>query len=447
MRALVPLLALVVSPVCFGQEPARIASGSVAVEALAEGGALVGFRVVSGAEEPSYAVRFGSLGNIVAPRAVARKEKGAQVLRFAPLVAEPTPKLAPSSFVEVRLYDGDPYPEVAFEMRLLEFDQAAWEGVFGRGGAPDRTDGGAPFHFLACSLPGAEIFHQRGWPIGTPVVDQYIQMQAVGPGRTIVSDWSRHWMYAPPIGAYPVPVAGLWKPSTREYVGYDFHEARLTDNSEKLIGSSYCWETGSGTVSHDVGETVPDPVFHDVGETVPDPVSVEFFALVWPYGKGYSGLRYPEKGDAFGSRFRLMHSHDLGPDDDPNRFVIERAWEKHKGLLPDAPTVNDVSWYPNHLRRREFPDPRVGRLYGVAGEDAVWEEPGAITAGGVGYTASPIDSAYRRKAQPEIDRLLQDIDFILPYTTQQTIAGDECAFWAKPLAGEMAKMFGPGVGT
>lgn len=409
MRTVVLLLALRLSSVCHAQQPARIVAPTVAVEAVEDGGAIVGFAVQT--EETSYTVQFGSLRNIVAQRVVMRKEKRAQVLRFGPLVAEPTPRLAPSSFVEVRVEEDDPYPEVVFELKLIDFDATAWEKSFGQ----------APFHFLACSLPGAEIFHQRGWPIGTPVVDQYIQMQAEGPGRTVVSEWSRNWMYAPPIGAYPVPVAGLWRPSTRDYVGYDFHESRLTDNREKLIGTSYCWEL--------------------------TPAAREFFALVWPYGKGYIGLRYPEKGDTFGARFRVMHSRQLGPDDDPNRFVMEHAWAKHKDLLPDAPLVNDVSWYPNHLRPNAFPDPQVGRLYGIAGEGAIWEEPGAITAGGVGYTASPIDSAYRRKAQGEIDRLLADIDFILPYTTRQTIDGDECAFWAKPLAGEMARMFGPGVGT
>jgi hypothetical protein len=426
MRTLIVVLALILASACFAQEPIRLSSGPASVEPVRAGAAIVGFRVdiAQGQRKGSFTVTFGSVGNITADKVIVAKQKGFQSLRFGPLVAEPTPRLAPSSFVEVRLHDDDPYPEVVFEMKLLEFDQAAWEKAFGE----------VPFHFLACSLPGAEVFHQRGWPIGTPVVDQYIQMQAEGPGRTIVSEWSRNWMYAPPIGAYPVPVAGLWKPSARQYIGYDFHEARLTDNSEKLIATSYCWKLPAV------------PPLRD-GEGAGGEGASEFLTLVWPYGKGYIGLRYPEKGDAFGTHFRLMWNLDMGPDDDPNRFIMEHVWATHKDLLPDAPTVSDVSWYPSHLRMNAFPDPHVGRLYGISGADARWEEPGAIVAGGIGYTASPIDSAYRRKSQAEIDRLLADIDFILPYTKQETIEGDECAFWPKPLKGEMAKMFGPGVGT
>lgn len=412
------LLAAMVTPVylCQAQEMGRISSGPVSIDSVMENGLITGFRlqVVQGETTASFIVTFGSAGNIVAKKVAVRKQAGRQTLRFAPLAAQPTPKLGADSFVEISLEDNDPYPQVAFRLRLAEFDQVAWERAFGS----------LPFHFLTCSLPGAEIFHQRGWPIATPVVDQYIQMQAEGPGRTIVSDWSRNWMYAPPIGAYPVPVAGLWKPSARQYVGYDFHEARLTDNSEKLIATSYCWALEARQKK-----------------------ASEFFALLWPYGKGYSGLRYPAKGDTFGTHFRLIWSVTLGPDDDPNRLVMEHVWEKLKDLLPDAPTVNDVSWYPSHLRLATFPVPRMGRLYAVAGQDAQWEEPGAIVAHGVGYTASPIDSAYRRNARNEIERLLQDIDFILPYTKWMTIEGDECAFWEKPLEGEMARMFGPGVGT
>jgi len=454
MRTLLIILGVILASVALAQQPTRITSGPVSVEAITTAGAITGFRldVAQGEQKGSFAVSFGSVGNIVAQKVALRKEKGAQVLRFAPLVAEPTPKLGPDSFVEVGLFDNDPYPEVTFALKLVEFDQAAWEKAFGAGSGfgvrgSASTEGGIPLHFMVCSVPGAEIFHQRGWPIGTPVVDQYIQMQAEGPGRTIVSDWSRNWMYAPPIGAYPVPVAGLWKPSARQYIGYDFHEARLTDNSEKLIGTSYCWELGPDSAARNAAPPNGGGPDGPASHAAPPNGMREFFTLVWPYGKGYIGLRYPEKGDSFGTHFRLMWSLGLGPGDDPTRFVMERVWEKHKDLLPDAPTVNDVSWYPNHLRMRSFPDPRVGGLYGISGADARWEEPGAITAYGVGYTASPIDSAYRRKSQGEIDRLLKDIDFILPYTKRETVEGDECAFWEKPLEGEMAKMFGPGVGT
>jgi len=409
MRTLLAAAALVAASVAFAQDATRISSGAASVEPLMERGAIVGFRLQAGGKDVAM-VMFGSPGNIRAGKVQVVKEKDRQSLVFGPLTAEPTPTLGAGSQVAVTLCQGDPYPEVAFTLKLIRFDQKAWEGLAGA----------VPFHFLSCRLPGAEIFHQRGWPIPTPVVDQYVQMQAEAPGKTVVSMWSKDWMYAPPIGAYPVPAVGLWKPSAKTYVGYDFHEARLTDHSEKLVGTTYCWK------------------LKDTGE---------FFTLVWPYAKGYNELRYPADGDVVGSHFRLLYSLSMAGDDDPTRFVIENAWRRHADLLPDAPKVNDVSWYPANIRLADFPKPGLGPLYGTAGADAIWEQPGAVTAWGVGYTTSPIAWAFRQRNEAALARLRQDLDYLMTHATKQTIEGDECVFWPKPIIGEMARMFGPGVGT
>jgi len=78
--------------------------------------------------------------------------------------------------------------------------------------------------------------------------------------------------------------------------------------------------------------------------------------------------------------------------------------------------------------------------------DAIWEEPGAITAGGVGYVTSAIDYAYEQRDQAAIDQLLKDIDFLLPYTTEQEIDGDAWPSGPNPSRARMARIVRPGRG-
>ncbi|MFN3420444.1 MAG: hypothetical protein ACK40X_01790, partial [Armatimonadota bacterium] len=173
-----------------------VSNGRVQIAAVSEKGRYLGFSVQPvGRNKPIAVIRFGSLDNIFASSARALKEKTAQVLSFSQLKAEPTPELDPSSLIEVRLFANDPYPQVRFKLQLRSFDVSEWQKAFGR----------VPFHFFVCSLPGAEIFHQRGWMIGTPVIDRYILLDA-GPTNFIQAQWAKGWSYAPPFGAYPLPI-------------------------------------------------------------------------------------------------------------------------------------------------------------------------------------------------------------------------------------------------
>ncbi|MCS7254607.1 MAG: hypothetical protein NZ781_11375, partial [Armatimonadetes bacterium] len=186
----------------FPGEAMRIENKHLQVAALSEKGRYFGFTIQpAGRHEPIAKIRLGSIGNIVASSARVRKEGTTQVLRFSQIKAEPTPELDNSSFIEIRLFANDPYPQVRFKLQLQSFNASAWQEAFGR----------VPFHFIACSLHGAEIFHQRGWMLGTPVIDRYILLDA-GPTNFIQAQWAKGWSYAPPFGAYPLPVAGLWKP-------------------------------------------------------------------------------------------------------------------------------------------------------------------------------------------------------------------------------------------
>lgn len=379
-------------------------NGVVRVTPTGGPGAWTGFRLSSSAG-PIATVTFGSNGDLTA----ATVERTATTLRFGRLRARPTPRLGPGSMVEVKLLSHDPFPQVFFRLELQTFDRTAWE----------RVHGEVPFHFLCCSLPGAELFHQRGWPIATPVLDPYPMHTCQGPGKQVVSLWSREWTNAPPFGASPVPVVGLWKMTDGRYVGYDFHGARLTDHSEKLLGSSYCFKHRKAR---------------------------EFFTLVWPYAKQYRLLRYPEKPAVVASHFRLLHSNALYSDDDPNLFVTQFVWKTYANKLPAAPPLNDLSWLPGDLRPKTFPRPRLGRLYFVDGKKARWMTPGSITATGVSYF-SPIDYAYEKRLKSALAQLKRDLDFLLPRAKRWRIGDDECVFWRKPVVGEGAKMFGPGVPT
>lgn len=384
----------------------QVDNGVVRVRALGKPGAYTGFAVASGDGEVAR-VLFSTHGAMTARAAKA----AGTAIRFGPLVGTPTPKLGPGSHVKVTLLPGSPYPKVSFHLDLQRFDRAAWEKRMGR----------VPFHFLACSLPGAEVFHQRGWIIGTPVVDDYIQRKAQGPGRTVVSSWSRDWTYAPPIGAYPTAIAGLWNPSKRRYVGYDFHGARLTDHSEKHFGTSYCYKQGAHR---------------------------EFFCLTWPYGRGYINLRYPEAPVRCGTHFRLLWSREIGPEDDPNEFVHQFLWQTYARLLPDSERMNDLSWLPNEFRISDFgaPGPLGDFVQNTGPDGSRWWEPNVNLVTGVGYF-SPIDYYYDTGDQASIAKLGQESRRILPLGKWMEIAGDRCFFWQTPLDGGGMKAFGPGVET
>ncbi|MGB9797012.1 MAG: hypothetical protein ACPLSK_00145, partial [bacterium] len=204
-----------------------LSNNLVSIAPIVENGKAVGFHLTSEGKNVAD-IYFGSLKNIYADKV----EMKGDTLVFSDLRSTSTPLFGKNSFISLKLYPNDPYPEVSFRLELKDFSPTKWEADIGK----------VPFHFLVCPIEGAEVFHQRGWLIPTPLEDPYPILNAEGPGKHIASNWSNNWTYAPPIGAYPVPVVGLWKPSEARYVGYEFQGTRLTDNSEKDIASAYCWQ-------------------------------------------------------------------------------------------------------------------------------------------------------------------------------------------------------------
>ncbi len=393
-----------------------INNGYIQVSALKVRGRYVGFALQpAGHRQPLTAVRFGSLDNIYSGSARSVREGGTQVLRFSRLVGEPTPELDGSSFVEVRLFANDPYPQVRFRLKLRRFDASAWQKSFGQ----------VPFHFLVCSLPGAEIFHQRGWMIGTPVVDRYILLDA-GPTNFIQARWAKGWSYAPPFGAYPLPVVGLWKPSRRTYVAYEFITARLTDHSERYIASAYCWEMGGGAKSG----------------------AREFFALVFPYAvNGFRDLRYPEGSELIESHFRILWHTDLPSTDDPNRFVHRWLWRNFADKLPSAPVMNEFGWLPRNLRLNSFPRPGLGDLFVTTGDDNPFQKPGNIAAIGFDFATPVVDYQFITRNETALKRLKEQLDQLERYALRFTVNGDRCVFWQKPIKGDWREHYGKGVPT
>ncbi len=141
----------------------------VRIVPVSEEGRYEGFTLLPARQlQPLAIIRFGSLRKIVAEPETVTEKGATQIWRFDRRRAMLTPILDGSLFEEVRLRAHEPYLQVRFRLQLQGFDAGAWEKAMGRG----------PFHFLACSLPGAEIFHQRGWMIGTPVIDRYTLLNA-----------------------------------------------------------------------------------------------------------------------------------------------------------------------------------------------------------------------------------------------------------------------------
>ncbi len=390
-----------------------ITNDKVEARAVREQGKITGF-VIRATNGPSFTVRFGSSGNIWAQAVQEEQAKGVSRLVFTGLEASPTPRLGRDSRVVVELTEGDPYPLVSFTLNLQAFNKAQWEARFGT----------VPFHFMVLSMPGAEMFYQRGWQIPTPIVDPYpMQGKHTGYGKQIRSEWDDNWTYAPPLGAYPLPDVGLWWPSKSLFACYDFHEARLTDHSEKDLATAYVWRQG------------------DAGQ---------FICLAWPYAGGYrEELRYPEKLPAtLDSHFHFLWSEDAASDRDPNLIVNEFVWGRYADLLPEVARVNDLSWLPEAHRPSGYSGMKVGQYYGrITKENARWWKEGALTFGGLGWDRSAVDYALDAKDAESAARLRDNIEFMAPRVQWMTIGGDRCCAWQQCLEGEAIDMFDGGVPT
>jgi len=300
------------------------------------------------------------------------------------------------------------FPEVSFSLKIDEFNSQQWEKAVGR----------VPFHFLATSMPEAQVVHQRGWLHPTPQTDRFPFLGDIHAGSPeICANWSRNWSYVVPIGCYPLPVVGLWSPDKKLYVGYDFMDSRLAEQSERYLASAYCWRQGEDR---------------------------QFITLAYPYaGRGFQTLTYPEKGAVVEGRFRLVYSTSMSSADDPNAFLQQDYFRRYGRQLPPVPAMNDLGWMPGGTRLKSLPAaPREGLVIGVP-EGSDYEDPRTVEIGGwTWHRESVVASAFRRGDRKLIEQLKREIAYLNTKAVRLTIDGDECLFWPKPLEGKWRDAFG-----
>ena len=96
---------------------------------------------------------------------------------------------APDDYVSIELTAGEE-PLVRFQLSIQAFDAKRWQALF--------PQGPAPFHFLSCSMPTAQVWHQRGWLNATPNADPFPLLEDVHVGTPELScKWNRNWGYPP----------------------------------------------------------------------------------------------------------------------------------------------------------------------------------------------------------------------------------------------------------
>ena len=294
-------------------------------------------------------------------------------------------------------------PTVQFKLTVRTFDTNKWLALF--------PGGPAPFHFLICSMATAKVWHQLGWLNATPVADPFPLLLDVHDGSPELSCvWNRNWSYICPLGGHPIPMIGLWDPSSSLYVGYDFQGARVADGSERYLATAYCWQEG---------------------------INSNFITLAFPHG----GLRfgqqvYPRGGESLASWFNLEIDNQLPDTEDPNERFQARLFERYTNSLPPVPAMNNVAWIPGYAHLTDFPNAPGLTLYGT-GDVVPFRPPDSVVLRGwTGHREMPIDTALDRGDSSAVASARTQMEFLLTnYAKVFSAGGDSCLYWTKPLAG------------
>ncbi len=390
----------------------ELRNGLVTVRAVAGPAGVVGFDVLA-KDGPAAVVRFSSAR--LGFRAGRCQRQGRDTLVFGDLGLREDCglRLGASDTIRVHLRGEEPYPVVAFDLTVTAFDATKWAQAVGE----------EPFHFLALYLPGAEVWHQRGWLNATPLADPFPLLLDRHAGTPEISayHYNRNWSYTPPLGAHPLPVVGLWAPRTARYVGLEFQTTRLEDNSERDIATGYRWAPNATNGPVDAGP---------------------FVALVYPAGgPGYQQLVLPPVGARCHSRGTLLWSRALPATDDPNRFLWSFWWPRLRGQLPPAPEVADVSWIPGGLRQRDFAGPPGDGLIG--GVEKPFQVPGTrLLYGWTWHNEFPTTVAAHQHDTARLQALEAEAKELAGLTKTFTVAGERCVYWDKPLSGAWTPEWG-----
>jgi len=353
-------------------------------------------------------IRLAANGAIVADQV----ETNSSGLRFKGLHTKDALAVAfaPGDFVSITLPSPNSTnpaaiwePTIQFKLTIGAFNTNRWLALF--------PGGAAPFHFLVCSMPGAKVWHQRGWLNATPVADPFPLLEDVHDGSPELSClWNRNWSYICPLGGHPVPMIGLWDPAASLYVGYDFQGARVADGSERFLGTAYCWEQDSTS---------------------------NFVTLAFPFGGNRFGQQvYPKGGEILASWFNLEIDTQLADTEDPNERFQARLFERYTNALPLVPAMNDLGWIPGYAHLTQFPNAPGLNLYG-SGDNVPFRPPESVVVRAwPGHREMPIEAAAASGNLGAIVGVRSQIELLLTnYAQVFTAGGESCLFWTKPLAG------------
>ncbi|HQO33669.1 MAG TPA: hypothetical protein PLG59_03345, partial [bacterium] len=368
-------------------------------------GRVAGFDVFTPDRQLVAAIRF-SANAVFWPETIEQTDLNSRLtLRFSKFQCREDSglELSEDSAISVVWNRDDEFPEVYFLMGIKQFDPASWE----------KTQGRIPFHFLICMLREAEVFHQRGWLIATPLSDPF-SLQSTPDG--IRSAWSSDWSYAPALGCHPIPVIGLWAAHHGRYVAYDFCETRLSDNSEKAVGTAFCRQHGYYR---------------------------QFITLVYPTSsRRVDELVYPKADDRILSHFRLVWSMDLPPEKDPNRFLIGRLANLAPNALPTVPRVNDLDYMPGPTRLNSFTEVAPKPLIGPSPEIQYVEEGTVLIDGWKTHVGSMVDRAFTQHDAQGITILQEQAQRLLSVGKRFRVDQDHCFYWEKPIQGKWQEAYG-----
>ncbi|MBC7328949.1 hypothetical protein H5T88_01165 [bacterium] len=381
----------------------ELRKGETSIALIKEWDKITGFSLKAKGK-PIASIYWDSLG-VLYPTHFEEKDDS---LLFRDFKTHPSFSLS-DSYLKISFSSKDDYPEIYFRLKIKDFDLQKWESAFGK----------IPFHFLACSLPGASIFQGGGgWSIATPNIDPYPLLGITPEARKIASEWSENWTYAPSIEAHAQPVAGLWYPEKKLYIGYAFYESRLKGEPPPPVGMAYCWKSKKVN---------------------------EFLTLVLPYAKPHRKFRYPQKGDLLEGHFTLLYSTNLPSDSDPNLFCNEFAWRRYYNLMPSVPNYSDLSWLPSPYRVDEFRHPP---FYGLIQEHQgdVFIKKGSLLGIGTSWLW-PLDYFYEKEDNEALEILHRDLERLKGYARHIDIDGDHCVYWQWPLEGDWQDFWGKGVPT
>jgi hypothetical protein len=302
-------------------------------------------------------------------------------------------------------------PVISFQLTFVSFNQTKWNALF-----PSNQP--APFNFLVCSLPTAQVWHQRGWLNATPVADSFPLLIDPHNGTPEIScGWNRNWGYICPLAGHPIPMIGLWDPSQSLYVGYDFQASRATwTQSESQIATVYCWEAGT---------------------------SSNFIALAYPSGGSRFGNQvFPAANQSISASFSLIIETNMPGTEDPNERFQERLFSRYSNSLPRVPAMNDVAWIPGVARLMNFVGPVGTELYGNLDEPDYCETNAVGLAGFGGHREMPVDAWVL--SGTSLDGVRTQLAALLAtnYAQRFTMSNDACLCWTKPLAGAWLPGYG-----